>query len=189
LDSWGTENTVKGHKSGSGPDAESTEVGTWGECSDIESVDVGDIDTWDVSESFGEWDVGVMEDEKWASVHLITSVSGFTSTGSDGSGFGASIDISHGSESGKEVHTDGSLGNVIEVVRNNQWHAWDLIDSVASGLDQWDASGGSQSRAKSISSLGKIDFSVPSSPGFEWSEHSTFSGHVSEGGLASSLRT
>jgi len=130
-----------------------------------------------------------MEDEKWASVHFITSVSSFTSTGSDGSGSGASIDISLGSESGKEVHTDGSLGNVIEVVIDDQWHAWNLIDSVTSGLDQWDASGGGQSRAKSVSSLVKIDFSVPSSPGLKWSEHSTFSGHVSEGGLASSLRT
>merc|ERR1712130_292068 len=48
LDSWGTEKTVEGHESRSGPDTESTEMGTWGEVSDVKTVDVSNIDPWDV---------------------------------------------------------------------------------------------------------------------------------------------
>jgi hypothetical protein len=189
LGSWGTEHGVEGQEGRSGPDTESTEVGTWGELLDVKTVDVANIDTWDVSQGFGNWDVGVIEDEEWTSVHLISSVSGLTSTGSDGSRFAASVNIFHSTESGEEVNDNGGLRDIIEAVLKDQWHAWDVVDSVTSGLDQWDASGGSQSRAKSISSLVKINLSVPSSPGFEWSEHSTFTGHIGESGLASSLGT
>ena len=84
---------------------------------------------------------------------------------------------------------NGGLGDIIEVIVNDQWNTWNVVDSVASGLDEWDASGGSQSRAESVSSLVEVDLSVPSSPGLKWSEHSTFTGHIGEGSLTSSLGT
>jgi len=37
-----------------------------------------------------------------------------------------------------------------------------------------------------MSSLGDVDLSVPFSPDLEWSEHSSFSAHVTESGLSSS---
>lgn len=46
---------------------------------------------------------------------------------------------------------------------------------------------GSEGSSNGVSSLSKIDFSVPSSVGFEGSEHSSLSAHVTEGGLSSSV--
>lgn len=60
---------------------------------------------------------------------------------------------------------------------------------MSSGEDKRGECGGGQGTCNGVSSLFDIDFSVPSSPGFEGCEHSTLATHVSECGLSSSVGT
>ena len=50
---------VKGIEGRSSPDHKSSQMGTWSELSDVKGVDVGDIDTWDISQGSSDDDVGV----------------------------------------------------------------------------------------------------------------------------------
>lgn len=50
--SVGSENGIKRGNGRLGPDDESSQLTAWGEGSQVESVDVGDFDSWDVSEGF-----------------------------------------------------------------------------------------------------------------------------------------
>jgi len=90
---------------------------------------------------------------------------------------------------GQDFQSRLGLLCVLELVVDNQWDLWDLVDSVTSSHDQsWD-SGCGQSGCNCESALVDIDLSVPSSPDLDGAEHSTSSAHVSEGSLSGSVGT
>lgn len=49
----GSEDGVQGFKSGGGVDDESTDLSTWGQLQNVESVDIADFDSWNVSNGSG----------------------------------------------------------------------------------------------------------------------------------------
>jgi len=49
----GSEDGVQGFESGSGVDDESSDLSTWGQLQNVESVDITDFDSWNVSNGSG----------------------------------------------------------------------------------------------------------------------------------------
>jgi len=78
-----TEEFIKGLEGRFSPDDESSEVTTRGELSKVKSVDVGDFNTGDISNSSEESDVFIAVDEEGSSSEVVSLVSKFTLTGSD----------------------------------------------------------------------------------------------------------
>jgi hypothetical protein len=188
-DSVASEDLVEGLESGFSPDDESTEVTTRSQLSEVKSVDIGDFNTGDVSDGSSEGGVFIGMDEKGTSSEIVSSVSEFTLTSSDGLGVGNSFNIFVGTESLQEGNDVLSLFNDFELVIDNQRKVGDVVNSVTSGKDEGSDSGGSQSGSNGVSLLLDVDLSVPSSPGLQGSEHSTLSTRVGEGTLSSSRST
>lgn len=95
------------------------------------------------------------------------------------------LDVLEGVESLEEL--DGLLGlndSVESGLVDNQGDLSDLLDAVTTSHNKRGQSGGSQSRADSVSALVLVDLSVPSSPDLGGGEHTTTAAHVSEGSLA-----
>jgi hypothetical protein len=183
------EDLVEGLESRFSPDDESTEVTTGSQLSEVKSVDVGDFNTGDVSDSSDEGGVFIVVDEKGTSSEIVSSVSELTLTSSDGLGGGNSFNIFESTESLQEGNDVSGLFNTFELVINDQRKVGDVVNSVTSGKDKGSDGGGSQSGGNGVSLLLDVDLSVPSSPGLQGSEHSTLSTRVGEGTLSSSGST
>jgi len=181
-----TEDLVEGLEGRFSPDDESSEVTTRSQLSQVESVDIADFNTWDVSDGSEESDVLVVVNEKWALSELVSSVSELTLTSSDNLSVGNSFNIFVGTESLQEGNDVSGLFNTFELVINDQRKVGDSTDSVSSGQNERSQSGSSQSSSDGVSLLFNVDLSVPSSPGLQWGEHSTLSARVSEGTLGGS---
>jgi len=137
FSSESTELGVQSLKGSLGPDNESSEMSTWGKSSDVQSVNVKVVNTWDVSNSSGEgFRIVVTNDQRSSSV-LPSSVSKLTLTGSDNSSSGNSFNIGINSISGEDSGDISSLGNSGEFIRENQWQLWNTLDGVTSGHNQW----------------------------------------------------
>jgi hypothetical protein len=188
-DSVASEDVIKRLESGFSPDDESTEVTTGSQLSEVKSVDVGDFNTGEVSDGSGEGGVFIVVDEKGTSSEIVSSVSEFTLTSSDGLGVGNSFNIFVSTESLQEGNDVSSLFNNFELVIDDQRKVGDVVNSVTSGEDEGSDGGGSQSGGNGVSLLLDVNLSVPSSPGLQGSEHSTLSTRVGEGTLSSSGST
>jgi len=184
--SVGTEDLVEGLEGRFSPDDESSEVTTRSQLSQVKSVDVADFNTWDVSDGSEEVDVFVVVNKEWASSESVSSVSELTLTSSNSLSVGNSFNIFVGTESLQESDDVSGLFNTFELVIDDQRKVGDSADSVASSQDKRGQSGSSQGSSDGVSLLFNVDLSVPSSPGLQWSEHSTFSTRVGEGTLSSS---
>jgi hypothetical protein len=188
-DSVRTEDLVEGLEGSFSPDDESTEVTTGSQLSEVKSVDVGDFNTGDVSDSSDEGGVFIVVDEKRTSSEIVSSVSELTLTSSDGLGGSNSFNIFESTESLQEGNDVSGLFNTFDLVINDQRKVGDVVNSVTSGEDKGSDSGGSQSGGNGVSLLLDVDLSVPSSPGLQGSEHSTLSTRVGESTLSSSGST
>jgi len=131
----GTENVIKGFKSILSPDDESSDVSSWSELEKVESGDVNDFNTWDVSQGLDEWDVLSAIDDQWSSSGSVPSISLFSSTGSNSGGVDDLLNVVPGTDELQESNSFSSSFNLFNSVFNNQWEFWDLINSVSSGLD------------------------------------------------------
>jgi len=94
-----TEEFIKSLEGRFSPDDESSEVTTGSELLKVKSVDVGDFNTGDVSNSSEEGDVFVAVDKEGSSSEVVSLVSKFTLTSSDGLGVGNSFNIGVGTDS------------------------------------------------------------------------------------------
>lgn len=181
-----TEHGVQSLNSGSGPDAESTQLSSGGEGLEVKSVHVGDFNTGDVSESLDESDVFVGVHNQRSFLLLISFISDLSSSGLEGLGVDDLLHVFVGSESLQESHGLVGLFERFESVFDNQREFGDLGNLVSSGLHQGGKGGGGQSSGDGVSSLLEVHLSVPSSVVLEGEGHSSLSDHISEGGLASS---
>ena len=89
-----------------GPDDESAEVSSGGELEEVKSVDVADLDSWDVSGSLDDGLVVAVIDNERADSHDVSAVSGLSLAGSDLSGDFAFFDFLVDTEfvkEGKEI--------------------------------------------------------------------------------------
>jgi hypothetical protein len=183
----GSEDGVKGGEGILGEDNESSNVSTWGQLEEVESLDVADIDTWEVSGNLSHLLVLVTENNEWALLEDVLGVSVLSFSSSLLSFLSHSLEIGTGSqvlEGGEE-----SLGGVNVEVVGDEGEFWDVLNSVTSGHDEWWAGRSSESGGDGVSSLVGVDLSVPLSPDLEWSEHSSLSAHVTEGSLSRSGST
>jgi len=171
------------------PDDESTELTTGGQGFQIESIHISDLDTGDVSEGFHEFDFLIGVHDQRSFFGLVSLVSEFALSGTESLAVDNFLHILECAESFQEC--DGLVGffERFESVLNNQWHFGDIADFVASGLDEGGKGGGGQCGGYGVSSLFDVDFSVPSSVGFEGEAHSSLSDHIAECGLAGSRCT
>jgi len=184
-----SEDLVEGLEGRFGPDDESSEVTTGSQLSQVKSVDVGDFNTGDVSYSSEEGDVFVVVDEKRSFTESVSSVSELTLTSSDALGVGNSFNIFVSTESLQESNKILGLFNTFDLVINDQRKVGDIANSVASSENEGSQSRSSQSSGNGVSLLLDVDLSVPSSPGLQRSEHSTFSTRIGEGTLSGSAGT
>jgi len=160
-----TEDFIKGLEGRFSPDDESSEVTTRSELSQVESVDIDDFNTGEVSNSSEEGDVLVAVYEEGSSTESVSSVSELTLARSDGLGVGNSFNIFISTESLQEGNGILGLFNTFEFIVNNQRKVGNILDSVASSENKRSNSRGSEGSSNGMSPLGDIDFSVPSSPG------------------------
>lgn len=119
----------------------------------------------------------------------MSSASHFAFSGSNGSGIDNFFNVIESSDSFQK--SDGFFGffDGFDVVVNNKWELRDICDSVSSGHDQRSDSGCGDGGRDGVSFVFDVYSSVPMSPGVEGSEHSSFTTHVSEGGLSGSVGT
>ena len=172
-----------------GEDEKSAELSSWGEGSDVESVDVEDVDTLDVSDGTDQSFGFVGDDEEWTSSLLESVVSHFASAGSEGLSFDDTFDIIVETEGLQESDGFLSLRDLIDTIIPDKRELRDLTDSVTSGGNKSEDGRSGKSRGECVSSLSEVDLSVPPSPCVEWERHSSFSAHVTEGGLTTSGST
>lgn len=170
-----------------GEDNKSTEVTTGSELQYVESVDVADINTGDVSGSLGE--VGfVVVDKEGTLSHDVSRVSVFANTSSDflgRSNLGEVIRYTEFFKNGQKLR--GLLGSIEAF--NNHWEFSDVLNGVSTSHNKRSASRGGESGGNSVSSLVDVALSMPLSPDLERSEHSGLSSHVTEGSLTGSRGT
>jgi hypothetical protein len=208
---WGGGGTVDGVKSlegGGGPDDEATEVTTWGELEEVESVDGASLNTSNVAESKGKllsvnlWVV----DDQWATTLAVAAASQLTLTSTELAGSLDLADLSTGTDGVQE--TDGSSsagdGGTSEDLRvDDKRNLWDGGDLVTTGKEEsWDGRS-SEGRGSSetstivstasnffksdISPLTNGDLLVPLAPDLGWGEHATRTAHVTESSLTSTV--
>jgi hypothetical protein len=146
-------------------DGESSELTTWSQGSEVESLDMDDVNTWDVSKSSGQLLSLVIDDNEWTLSHSVFLSSNLRDTRSDGLSINDSLDVLVTSESLQEGNSLFGLLDVVDIRIKNKWNLWDLVDLVTSGKDQWKNSSGRNSRGQSVSLQSEIDLSVPSSKG------------------------
>jgi len=171
-----------------GPDAEATQVTTWSDLEQIQTRDVEEGDTWNVSECASETLVLVVDD-KWASLHDASAVTHLTLTGTESLGGIDLLNVLPGLELLEKL--DGLLGalDLLDLVAQDQWDLGGLFDLVALGQDEAGNAGGSDGADEGIASLLDVHLAVPSSPGLGGREHATAAAHVAKGTLAASVST
>lgn len=187
--SVGSEDVVQFSEGSFSPDGESSQLTSWSQLEEVQSVDVEDIDSWDVSEGSFDVVLVVIDDDQGSLLLDESFVSEFSLSGSGLLSVVDSEDVLEQSESLEDGDGISGLGDLSEGVIDDQWQFWEAAQSVSSGQNEGDNTGSSDSGGDGVSLLLDIDSSVPSSPGVEWGEHSTTSAHVSESGLSRSVGT
>lgn len=180
--SCGSKNSVQGSESSLSENHESSEVTSWGQLEDVESVYVTGVNTWQVSGGELELVVGFIVDNEWTLFQDVFGISVFSFSGSGMSGSSDLSEIILGSEglkSSKEL-----LGVSVSKVVDDEWELWYILNLVTSSHHKRGNGGCCKCGSDGMSSLSDIDFSMPSSPNLERSEHSSFSAHVTESGLS-----
>jgi len=188
-ESVGSEDLVEGLEGRFSPDDESSQMTTGSELLKVKSVDIADVNSWDVSDSLEDVGIFVVVDEERSLSDLVSLVSELSNTGSQSLGGIDSFNIFISTDSLQEGNSFLGLFNSFNLIVDDEGQVGDVGDSVTSGKDEGSDSGGSKSRGNSVSLLLKVDLSVPSSPGLKGSEHSSLSAHVTEGTLTRSVGT
>lgn len=110
----------------------------------VKSVDVADINTLDVSDSSDEVDVFVAVDNEGSSSDLQSLISELSLSWSNGDGFGDSVDIIKSTDLLEEGKGVLGLFNSFNLIIDNEWESWDVLDLVTSGENEWGNSGSSE---------------------------------------------
>jgi len=114
------EDFIKGLEGRFSPDDESSEVTTRSELSEVKSVNVGNFNTGEISNSSEEGDVFVAVDKEGSSSESVSLVSELTLTRLDNLSVGNSFNIFVGTESLQEGNGILGLFKTFEFIVNNQ---------------------------------------------------------------------
>lgn len=134
--SVGSKYVVEFSEGSFGPDGESSQLTSWGQLQEVQSVDVQDIDSWDVSEGSSDVVLVVINNDQGSSLLDESLVSEFSLSGSGLLSAVDSQDIFEQTESLE--HGDGISGllDLSESVINDQWQFGEVADSVSSGQNE-----------------------------------------------------
>jgi hypothetical protein len=117
-----TEDAVEGSESRLGEDEESTKVTTWSQLEDVESVDVANVNTWQVASVLSEFTIIVVVDNKRTLAQDITGGSELTNTSS---GVSVLLDLEElivATELAESL--EDILGGFTSETVNNKWELW-----------------------------------------------------------------
>jgi len=118
---------------------------SWGELEDVKSMDIADVDTWEISSGSLELITSFVVDDKWSLSHDILGVSISTVTLSDLLGVSNLGEIVTGSD-GVE-NSDERFGVWLGEVVDDEWELWDVVNVMSSCHDKRSDSGGSKGSA------------------------------------------
>jgi hypothetical protein len=175
---------VESSEGGFSVDNESTEVTSRGELQDVKSVDVANINTGDVSSSLGNIVIIITINEEGTLSHDISRVSVFADTGSDFLGGSDLFEIISDTELLEDLEEIVSLLLVKSI--NNHGELSNIFNGVSTSHNERSASGSSEGRGNSVSSLVDVALGMDLSPDLEGSKHTGLSSHVTEGSLTRS---
>lgn len=136
-----TEDTVEGLEGLLGPDDESAEVTTRGELEEVKSVNVDEVDTWEVSGDSLHAFVLLTVDDQGTASEDVSGVSEFTMASSDLLGISASLHVLTSTDALEGL--EEGLGGVNVEGLNDQGELGDVGNSVASSENQRSDSGSS----------------------------------------------
>lgn len=170
------------------PDAETSKMTTRGQLKEVQSLNVAQFNTRDVSEGLDETLVLVVDDQRTTSLG-VTSVPHLTLTTAEFLGGLDFLDIIIGTEFLEKGDGVGGFGQLFDSVADNKGDLVDLLNSVTTGHDQSGDGRGSQSRSNSVSSLVDVDLGMPFTPDLGGGEHTSTTAHVSESSLSGSVGT
>lgn len=164
-------------------DAEPSQVATRGELEEVERLNVGDVNAWQVPEALEDAVILGVDDE-WSSTDDVSPVSELALACPELLGGPRLFDVVVSTNGGEE--RDGVLGlaDRLNGVVDDARHLGDLRDSVATGHHEGWEGRGSEGRHSGVPPLVDVDLSVPSTPDLGWGEHTSTSAHVTEGTLA-----
>ena len=132
----GTEHIVEFLEGRFSPDDESSDVTSGGQLEEVESADVSNFNSGDVSQSLDQRNVSSTVDDKRSASASVSSVSKFSLSSSDLDGVDDFLDISPSSNILQESNSLlGSL-DLFGGVRHNEREFRDGINSVSSGLNE-----------------------------------------------------
>jgi len=178
---------VESGEGGFSVDNKSAEVTSRGELQNVESVDVANINTGDVSSGLGNVVIIIAINEEGTLSHDISRVSVFANTGSDFLGGSDLVEIIRDTELIEDLEEIGGL-LLVEAI-DNHGELSNILDRVSTGHNERSASGSSKGRGNSVSSLGDVALGMDLSPDLEGSKHTGLSSHVTEGSLTRSGST
>ena len=181
--SEGAEDRVELVKGTLREDAEPSQVATRGELEEVERLDVGDVNAWQVTEALEDAVILGVNDER-SSTDDVPSVSELAFACTELFGRPRLFDIVVSTNGGEK--RDGVLGlaDRFNGVIDDARYLGDLRDSVATGHHEGWEGRGSEGRHSGVSPLVDVDLTVPSTPDLGWGEHTSTSAHVTEGTLA-----
>jgi hypothetical protein len=182
--SVGSEDVVKFLEGTLGPDNESSNMTARGELEEVESAHVGDLNSGDVPQSLEKGDIGSTVDNQRSTSAAVPSVSELSFSSANLDGIDDLLDISPGTDVLQESDGLASTFNLFGGVRDDERELGGRVDSVSSGLNERENSGGSKGSGDGVSFLLDVASAVPSPPDADGCEHSSLSAHVSEGTLA-----
>jgi len=184
----GTEDLIEESKGALSPDDEATDVATGSKLEEVESPDVGELNTGQVPESFDDAEVFAVDDQGTAAL-TVPSVPELSLTGAELAGVGDLDDIGVSVDSLQEGDSLFGLLVGLDAGRDDKRNLGDLLDAVTAGKDEgWD-SGGGKGRDDSEATLVLVDLYMPLAPDFGGSEHATTTAHVTESSLARAVST
>ena len=162
-------------------------MATWSKLEEIDSANMADLNTTEVSGGSLEIAVIVSVDDQRSLSEGESAVLHLSNTSSGSLGSSNASQIVLGTDL-VEVLEKSFGGLTIEAV-NNERKLWDGVNSVSSGLNKWGACGGGKSGADGVSLLVEVNLSLPFSPDLEWGKHATLTALVTESTLAGPVST
>jgi len=168
------------------PDDETTDMTTGSETEEVETSDVAEFNTREVSEGLSDTFFTIVVNNHGTETSDVTAVSQLAHTTANVLGGSDLFDIGVATALLQESNSFLGLLHVAEFVSNNEGNFTDFVDLVTAGHDEGGDGRSSDGGDESISLLVEIDLTMPLSPDLGGSEHTTLTTHVSEGTLAGS---
>jgi len=158
-------------------------VSSRGELKEVEAGDAAELDSGEVAEGLLNTVVGLV-DNKGSTTKGVTPVTGLTLSGADLLRVSGLLDISEGTDTGKDVLGGRGLLGGLNGVVNDKRNLGHIIDLVSTCHHEGRDGRGSKSGGNSITPLGSVDLAMPLPPRLGGSEHASTTTHVTEGTLS-----